>query len=361
MRIALVLDWLDKYGGAERVVSVLNKKYNFYHSYTLINNMLDRDLQKIYSKKPKISTTVLQFTGRFFRAFFPFFFLLINRIKVDKNVDLIISSSHCVAKGVKKSRKEQIHFSYFQARNFKYIWEEAPIYFGRITFFIQPLLALLRKIDKKQANQPDYIIVNSEFVKEWVRKNYGRDSIVIHPPVDLRRFQLSNEKEDYYVAVGRLVEYKRFDVIVEAFNINNKKLIIIGDGKMRKNLERISKDNIVFTGFLESEEVNKYIAKAKGFIHAGLEDFGIAPVEAQACGTPILAFKAGGALETVIENKTGVFFTEQTPLALNIAISKFEQIEFDPIIIRENSLRFSESNFLDKIDHFIKEKISLIP
>ncbi|EHO15486.1 glycosyltransferase [Myroides odoratimimus] len=363
MKKALVVDWYDKYGGAERVVAILNKEYSFDETYTMVNVMSENDLNKIYTlQNRKIITSSLQIFGKFFRVLFPLFPFFIRKLKVDSDIEMIISSSHCVAKGIRKSRKEQVHFSYFQARNFKYIWEEAALYFGVFTPLFTPLFRFLQKQDYKQAQLPDYIIVNSKFVQQWVKKNYNRDSIVIYPPVNTEKFNLCIDKEDYYVTVGRLVEYKRFDVIVKAFKDNGKRLVIIGDGSMKKKLETIAIDsqNIEFKGFLESEDVYKYISRAKGFIHAGVEDFGIAPLEAQACGTPVIAYGQGGVLETVIDGVTGVLFEEQTEVSLNKAIQFFERIEFDLNLVRQNAMRFSENNFVKNIDSYIMEKLSYI-
>ncbi|MDR0228185.1 MAG: glycosyltransferase [Flavobacteriaceae bacterium] len=358
MKRAIVIDWLDKYGGAERVISVLNKEYHFDQIYTLINIMSEHDLKKICQlDSPVVNTTFLQKTGKFFRAFFPFFPFFIKKLKVDNDIDLIISSSHCVAKGINKSRDNQIHFCYFQARNFKYVWEEAPLYFGKFSTLLAPLLRFLQKIDVEQAKQPDYIIANSKFVQNWIKEQYNRDSIVIYPPVDIHNFKLCENKEDYYVTVGRLVEYKRFDVIIEAFNTNKKKLIVIGDGKMKSKLQKMAHSNIEFKGFLESAEINNIISKAKGFIHAGIEDFGIAPIEAQACGTPVLAFGKGGVLETVIDSETGVFFHEQNPESLNNAIEIFESLTFNKAAIRQNALRFSPENFISQMNSYLNEKM----
>lgn len=358
MKKALVVDWYDKYGGAERVVAILNKVYKFDRTYALVNIMSENDLNKIYaSHNRKITTTSLQIFGKFFRVLFPLFPFFINRLKVDSDVNVIISSSHCVAKGIRKSRKDQLHFSYFQARNFKYIWEEAPLYFGIFTPLFTPLFKVLQKQDYKQAQLPDYIIVNSKFVQEWVQRNYKRESKVIYPPINTDKFSLCIDKENYYVTVGRLVEYKRFDVIVKAFRENGRKLVVIGDGNMKKYLESIATSNIEFKGFLESDEVYKYISKARGFIHAGVEDFGIAPLEAQACGTPVIAYGKGGVLETVIEGVTGVFFEEQTAVSLNKAVLAFERIEYDSYLVRQNAMRFSEDNFVKSINNFINGKV----
>lgn len=356
MKKALVVDWLDKYGGAERVLTSLQNVFQFNETHALVNIMKENDFKKIFPENYHVKTTFLQKLGNYFRLFFFVFHYFTSKIKVDKDVDLIISSSHAVAKGVKKSSDHQLHISYFQARNFKYIWDEVDLYFGKAVFLLKPLINLLRKIDIRQAQRPDFIISNSKFVQNWVKQTYNRDSVVIHPPVSLEHFTFCDAKDDYYVAIGRIVPYKRFDLVVEAFNQLDKKLIVIGDGDQLPKLKSIAKPNIQFTGYLDSAEVNKILSKAKAFIHIGLEDFGIAPIEAQACGTPVIAYKAGGVLETVINGKTGILFNEQTPASLITTIDEFENKAFNLSEIRNHAFTFSKERFEAEIREFVESK-----
>jgi glycosyltransferase involved in cell wall biosynthesis len=359
LKKALIVDWFDKYGGAERVIGKFEKIFSFDKTYTLVNIMEKEYLLKIYPKKTEvIKETFLKYFKKKFRLFFFTFHCIIRTIKIDKDVELIISSSHAVAKGIKKSNPNQLHISYFQARNFNYIWSDFELYFGKFRFFIYPLILILRKIDIQQSVNPDFIICNSIFVKDWVKKVYKRNSDVIYPPVDLKNFNLETEKEDYYICVGRLVYVKRFDIAIRAFNKLNKKLIIIGDGDQADVLKKIASKNIIFKGFLDSTEVSNYIKNAKGFIQTGVEGFGIAPIEAQACGTPVIAFAQGGVLETVINNKTGIFFNEQSESSLLEALEKFKNITFNPIEIRENALKFSSERFEYEIKSYIDKKWS---
>lgn len=361
-RLALVVDWLDKYGGAERVLSSMNSVFDFDRCYTLTNLMKKEDLEKIFPEKSKvrIEQTAVKMTGKRFRYFFLTFPFFLRALKVNSDIDVIISSSHAFAKGIKKSRnKNQLHISYFQARNLKYIWDDYRLYFKSLSFIFYPLIKILRAMDVKSAKEPDFIIANSTFVKDWVANIYSRDSIVIYPPVDLSIFSLNEQKEDYYVAVGRLELYKRFDIIVNAFNkMPDKKLKIVGDGSQFKKLKNLANKNIEFTGFVDSKGVYENIKFAKGFIHAGIEDFGIAPIEAQACGTPVIAYGFGGVLETVIDNETGVFFYNHNADDLVESITNFEKINFDYKKIRENALRFSKDNFEKNIKNFVEQKIS---
>lgn len=359
-RIALVVDWLDKYGGAERVLSSLQNVFEFESCYTLVNVMKDNDLKKIFPDDSgiKIHESFLKHAGKRFRVFFIFFYGFIKHLKIKEEETIIISSSHAVAKGIRKSNSQkQLHISYFQARNLKYIWDDYKLYFKGLSFFLYPFFKVLRNIDVRSANQPDFIISNSKFVQKWVEKIYNRKSIVIYPPVDLSLFSLNENKKDYYVAVGRIEPYKRFDIVIDAFSrLPDKKLIVIGDGSQLKELKRRATPNIEFAGFVDSKKVFEYTKEAKGFIHAGIEDFGIAPIEAQACGTPVIAYGFGGVLETVINNQTGIFFYEHTSEDLINSILKFEKIKFNYKKIRENALRFSRERFEKEIEEFVKSK-----
>lgn len=353
----MVIDWLDKYGGAERVIGKLQHIFNFHEVYTLVNIMPKEDLNKMFPlKSTVIKETFLKKFGKRFRLAFFFFYSVIKKISISKDVNIIISSSHSVAKGVKKSNPNQIHISYFQARNSNYIWEEYDLYFGKLKYIFYPIIYFLRKKDVLDGQNPDYIICNSKFVQTWVKNTYKRESIIIYPPVDLSKFTLQIEKDDYYVAVGRIVSIKRFDILVKAFRSINKKLILIGDGNEFETIKKLASENVIITGFLNSEEVNEYVKYARAFIQTGVEGFGIAPVEAQACGTPVIAFGGGGALETIIENKTGIFFDKQTPESLIDAVNRFEKMQFNPIEVRENALRFSKERFEQEIKTFVEEK-----
>lgn len=354
MKRVLVVDWLDKFGGAERVIAKLEQLYGFSEIYTLTNIMKKSDLYNITQEKPVVvQSTILQYSKKFFRLFFFTFHYFISKIKIDSSTKTIISSSHAVAKGISKSSENQLHISYFQARNFKYIWDDAPLYFGKFLFLVKPLINYLQKIDFKQAQKPDFIISNSKFVQLWVKEKYNRNSIVIYPPVALEYFPLETKKENYYVAVGRIVAYKRFDLIVEAFKNSDKKLIILGDGPELSKLKQNATENIEFKGFVDSSAVRKYISKAKAFIHIGVEDFGIAPIEAQSCGTPVIAFKAGGILETVLDGKTGMFFEKQTKESLLDAIEVFEKSNWDPTTIHLHAQTFSEERFSNEILNYV--------
>lgn len=354
MKKALVVDWLDKYGGAEKVIQALESCINFDEIHCLVNIMKPSELNKMFPNKQKINTTFLQNFGSKFRFLFPFFFNTITQIKISNDVDLIISSSHSVAKGVKKSNKNQIHISYFQAPNSNYIWQDASLYFKKIYPFAKWILPFFRKWDYNQAQNPDFILCNSKFVQNWVKVNYKRDSTVIYPPVNLNAFPLKTLKQDFYVIAGRMATIKRFDLVIEAFNSNKKRLIVIGDGEELKYLKSIAvSPNIEFLGFQNVEVLSSYLQNAKAFIQMGVEGFGIAAIEAQSCGTPVICYKKGGITETVSHNITGLFFKNQNAEALNNAIEQFEKINWNYNKIHEHAQQFSEEKFKDNILQFI--------
>ncbi len=352
----LVVDWLDKYAGSERVISSFTKIFDFEKCFTLVNVMSKKDLEKTFSnKKIEVQQTPLVLAKHKFRFLFFLFHRAVRSFKLDDDVKLIISSSHSVSKGIVKN-KNQLHISYFQARNQKYLWD-TKLYFGGFSYFINFLIKYLRRIDIKLAQNPDYIIPNSNFLKNWIKKKYNRDSYVIYPPVDISQFSLQMDKQNFYVSVGRLEKYKRFDILVKAFNKTDKNLIIIGDGSEMKKLKKLANSNITFLGYQNSNFVREQVEKAKAFIHVGVEDFGIAPVEAQSCGTPVIGYKKGGLMETVIEGKTGLFFEKQNPDSIIEAIHNFNKISFDYKAIRQNALRFSSDRFEKEFRNFVENKI----
>jgi glycosyltransferase involved in cell wall biosynthesis len=285
----------------------------------------------------------------------PFFPMLVNSFnKQTKNnkVDLVISSSWALGKGYRIGN--ETHISYLHCRNFKYVWDEAYLYFRGPLKILSFLKKPLQKFDIQSSKVPDHIITNSIFVQKWVKEKYYRSSTVIYPPVEVDDFYISKEKKDYYITVGRIVKCKRFEIIVDAFNKNGKELIIVGDGSARKGLEKQASSNIKFIGFKTKDEFKDILAKAKAFVFAAEEDFGIAIVEALAAGVPVVAYR-GGASEELINEETGILYKYQSESSLNNALYYFEKNlnKFKPELIRESSLRFSKSRFKKEIKVFI--------
>jgi len=363
LKIALVHDWLDTFAGSEKVLESLYELYKT-EIFTLIYNK--ENFRDTIFEHANIHTSFIQklpFAKTKFRNYLPLFPFAIEQFDLS-NYDIIISSSHAVAKGV-LSNTNQIHISYIHTP-IRYAWD---LYFqylndnnlerGLRSFLVKYFLHKIRIWDYISSQRVDYFIANSNHVAKRVKKFYNRDAKVIYPPVDVDKFYIS-KKDDFYITISRLVPYKKVDLIVETFTkLKNKKLIVIGDGPQLKKIKSIATDNIEILGYQPDHIIKELLSKAKAFVFAAEEDFGILPVEAQASGTPVIAFKKGGVLETVIENKTGIFFDSQTLESLKNAIIRFEkQVDnFDLSFIRKHSLKFSKERFKKEIITFINEVI----
>lgn len=355
----LVMDWLDAYAGSEQVVKYLHQLYKFDKVYTLTNIMPSEHIYKIFgSTDIDIQTTSLKLFGNKFRLALPLFPFFLKQLKIKEENALIISVTHSVVKGVtyKKSSK---HISYLVARNLKYVWDEKELYFKGVKKIASFIIPSLRKFDVRMSKKPTVIFSVSDFVSKWAIEKYNRNVLTINPPVNVDDFEYNDKKEDFYVSVGRLEPYKRFDILIETFNKNGKKLVIIGDGSLLKEYKNKSNKNIEFKGYLFPNESKEYLKKAKAFVFCGKEDFGIALLEPQVCGTPVIAFAGGGALDTVKENITGVLFEKQSVASLIKAIKKFEKIDFNTDLIRSHSLNFSVDNFKKNFSQSVNEVLKL--
>ncbi len=284
--------------------------------------------------------------------------------------DLIISSSYAVSKGV-ITGPDQLHISYVHSP-IRYAWDlqhqylrESGYYEGVKSLFVKYLLHKIRLWDNRTANGVDHFITNSKFISRRVKKVYNRNSVVIYPPVNIKEFEFNEVKKDFYMTASRMVPYKRIDLIVKSFvNMPDKTLIVIGDGPEFKKIQHLANghSNIKLLGYQSFTVLKQYMQEAKAFIFAAEEDFGITPVEAQSCGTPVVAFGKGGTTETIIDvkykNPTGIYFNEQNVESIVEAVTKFEdQIDrFDPINCRVNAERFSVERFRNEIYDFVKEK-----
>jgi glycosyltransferase involved in cell wall biosynthesis len=222
------------------------------------------------------------------------------------------------------------------------------------------VLHKIRLWDVATVNRVDHFIANSKFIAERIKKTYNRESIVIYPPVNTDFFSFQEAKEDYYFTASRMVSYKKIQLIVETFNeLPNHKLIVGGKGPDFEKIKKIAKPNIQILGYTSEDELKQYMQKAKAFVFAAEEDFGIVPVEAQSCGTPVIAFGKGGALETVIDGETGLFFHKQDVPSLLEAIEKFEKLTFNYTVIRENALKYSKQRFEKEMKEFVEEQYRL--
>lgn len=374
LRVAVVHDWLVVYGGAERVLEHILDMYPQADLFSLIDFVPSEQRHFLRGKTPK--TSFLQHmpgAQKHYRKMLPLMPLAIEQLDLTC-YDLIISSHYSVAKGV-LSGPNQVHVCYCHSP-MRYAWDHYQSYLremnlqrGPASWFARWQLHRIRGWDQQSAVAVDQFIANSQFVARRIAKFYGRDAVVLAPPVDTQLFNLVCQKEDFYVCAGRFVPFKRIDLVAEAFAaMPGKKLVLIGDGPEMEKIKSKAGPNCVFTGFLPPDEVYAYLSRARAFIFPSEEDFGIVPVEAQACGTPVIALGRGGALETVVgwssslahKKATGIFFDEQTAQSLVQAVNQFEAIESDFIAenISQHAQSFSIASFKGKFERVVNEALA---
>jgi len=357
LNVALVHYWLLKKRGGERVLKLIAKNFPQADIFTLFYNP-----DNVYDtfKQHKITTSFLQkfpFASKHYKNYLPFFPLAIEQFNLN-NYDLVISSESGVAKGV-LTNPETCHICYCHTP-MRYAWNMYHLYkrdLGPIKkFFFSPILHYIRMWDQLSANRVDYFIANSINTQKRIKKYYKRDSEVIYPPVDTKFFTPGPRKnnEDFFLVVSAMESYKNINLVIEAFRTLNKPLVVVGSGSQKVSISPGT--GINYLGQISDEVLREYYRKCKALIFPTEEDFGLVPLEAQACGKPVIAYGKGGALESVIENKTGIFFKEQTPQNLIEAINKFEGMKFDPDEIRENAERFKQEVFEDKFTKFVIKK-----
>ncbi len=355
MKVALAHDYLFQNGGAERVVLAMHELFPKAPLYVLINALSkSKDWQGITTK-----TSFLQkMPGskkhlQFYLSLMPLAWESFNFT----DYDIVLSSTSNLAKGLITPAKG-LHICYCHTPT-RYLWDGTHSYvdnlrYPRIIKKILPLvLHKLRLWDLFAAQRVDHFIANSKYISRQIKKYYNRESVVIYPPVEVDNYSISSEIKDYYVLVSRLRPYKKVDIAVRAFNELGLPLVIIGSGDELKRLKKIAKANITFLGEVDEETKIKYVQEAKAFIHPQVEDFGISAVEAMAAGRPVIAFDGGGARETVIDNITGVLFSEQSWETLVYTVLNFDHTKFDPSIIREHALKFSVKRFQDEIKEYV--------
>lgn len=360
MKVAVVHDWLVIYGGAERVLEHILDMYPQADVFSLID-FVPPDQRHFLRGKTPITSFIQQIPGakNHYRKMLPLFPLAIEQLDLS-SYDLVISSSYCVAKGV-LTGPNQVHVCYCHSP-MRYAWDhyheylrEMHLLTGPKSWFARWQLHKIRTWDVRSNNSVDHFVANSKFVAKRISKFYGRSSAIVNPPVDTTLFDLEANKDDYYVAAGRFVPFKRIDLVAEAFAaMPDKKLILLGDGPEMEKIKSKAGSNVQFLGFQPPAVVRQYLAKAKAFIFPSEEDFGIVPVEALACGTPVIAYGKGGALETVIglndaaqRPPTGLFFYEQTAASIVQAVQDFERLPgaFDPHYIHNHAAYFSIDSF----------------
>ena len=355
-KVALAHDHLFQFGGAERVLLILSNIETEAPIFTLIN---DKKITKDFLDQSRIISSSLQKIPGISKLF-RYFLLQMPRLweKTDvSNYDMVISSSSGFVKGIKTGNNTK-HICYCHAPT-RYLWDNKEEYIDKmpegkfLKIFLPRLLDKLQLWDFSKAQQVDHFIANSQYIADKIRKDYKRDSIVIHPPVQVDSFSPSDEVEDYYLIVSRLRPYKKVDLAIKAFNNLKLPLKVIGGGSELKRLKRMAHSNIEFLGEVSDEVRNQYLAKCKAFIYPQIEDFGISALEAMASGRPVIAFRRGGALETVVEDLTGTFFDEQTWESLAHKILRFDSDKYDSQSIREHARKFDESVFRQKIMNFV--------
>lgn len=361
MKVALVHDWFNDVGGAEKVVREILYCYPDADVFSLIDYFNEERRQKfLLGKKSKTSfIQKIPFSKKYYRFLFPLFPKAIEQLDLS-DYDLIISSSSSVAKGVRKS-KNQLHICYCHSPA-RYVWDLREEYLQAVTnkLFRKIFNYYLNKFkiwDLKTNSGVDYFIANSINVQQRIRNNYQRDSVVIYPPVDVHGFKISRDKKPYYIAVSRLVFYKKTSQIIKAFShYPDLNLLVAGTGPKIKKLKKLATPNVTFLGYIPTSELREKIAEAKAFIANANEDFGITVVEAQASGTPVLVPYLGGYKETVTSN-TGVFFKSQHANDIIETISAFEQNlhSFTPEDFANNVERFNKERFRQEFKSFIEK------
>jgi glycosyltransferase involved in cell wall biosynthesis len=369
MKIAIVCDWLVTFGGAERFLGHLLTCFPSADLFAVVD-FLPPEHRDFLQNKPVKTTYIQHFPGakKYYRSYLPFMPLAIEQLDLS-GYDLVISSSHAVAKGV-ITGPDQLHISYVHTP-IRYAWDMQHQYLkdsglnkGIKGYIAKRILHKIRLWDQRTANGVDFFIANSSYIARRIKKTYRREAEVMLSPVDTTEFTPHAHKEDFYLIASRMVPYKKMDLIVESFALMpDKRLVVIGDGPELEKVKAKARDNIEILGFQSTESLIHYMQRAKALIFAAEEDFGLIPLEAQACGTPVIAFGKGGALETVRgldqENPTGVFFPKQSVAAICRAVSEFERHQ--TLLTVENCVnnakQFSPMLFCEKFRAFVKDKM----
>jgi len=357
-KIALVFDWMTNNGGAERVNLLLHKMFPQAPIYTSIFN---HEIIKGF-EKAAITTSFIQnlpFAQRkhqLYLKLMPYAYELFDL----SNYDIVISSSHACAKGV-ITKPETMHLCYCHTP-MRYAWDNWHSYIREykmnsiLKYFAKKSLHKIRMWDRLSADRVDHFIANSETTKQRINKYYKRDSEIIHPMIDINRFEIAKETKGYFLAVGRLIPYKKFDLIIEAFNQIGLPLKIVGEGIIENELKNKAKGNIEFLGNIDDKTLQKVYSECEALIFPQVEDFGITSLEAMASGRPVIAFNQGGAIDTIIDYKTGIFFNKQTPEHLIGAIENYQKNKkkFISQDIRKHAQKFDQEEFQNKLIDFIE-------
>lgn len=365
MKVAIVHEWLTTYAGSEKALEQIVGLFPEADLFCVVDFLPEH--QRGFLGGHEITTTFIQnfpLARKKYRSYLPLMPFAINRFDLS-GYDLVISSNHAVANGV-RTTTEQLHVSYTYSP-MRYAWDlreqylkESNLDKGIKGFTARLVLSLLKKWDYRKAQDIDYFIAISDFIKDRIWRSYGKKSVVIYPPVDTEFYKVGAVKSDFYLVASRMVPYKMTSLIVSAFaDMLEKKLVVIGDGPDFERVKKCAGDNVEILGYRDDLVLREYLQKAKALIFAAEEDFGILPVEAQACGTPVIGYGKGGLLETVNgvgeDNPTGVFFDEQNERSIVNAVHVFEENtgKFTVENCRKNALRFSERDFSARFKRYI--------
>jgi len=361
MKIALVHDYLVQYGGAERVLECFTELFPYAPIYTLVYN---EDLMHGKFSGKNIRTSFIQklpfakIRHRIFPQFMP---MAIEQFDFS-DYDIVLSDSSSYAKGI-ITEPETLHICYMHTP-MRYAWDDCQKYtsdfdFPRLVKKIIPfIMNYIRVWDRVSADRPDKIIANSGFVARRIKKYYKRDSVVIHPPVETDNFFISSERDNYFLMVGRMLAYKRHDIVIKAFNQLGLPLKIIGRGPEMKKLKKLAKANIEFLDRVPDEKLADFYAKCQAFIFPQEEDFGIVAIEAMASGRPIIAYRGGDIVEHAEEGKEGIFFDRQTAEDIIMAVKKYKEADYNPEAIREKAKKFDKAVFKAKIKDYVEREFA---
>jgi glycosyltransferase involved in cell wall biosynthesis len=370
MRVAIIHDWLITTRGGEKCLESFCTLFPSADLYTLVYAP-DRVSSLIKSMNIRVSRlNNVPRIERIYRYCLPLFPRVIESFDL-RDYDLILSSSHCVAKGIFPHRA--LHIAYVHAP-MRYVWDMHNAYFGRDASLLARVgMSLWRRYlqrwDVGASQRVDRFLANSRNVAVKIQELYGRQATVIHPPVDLERFHLSTRQEPYYLVVSALVPYKRIDIAIGAFNEMRLPLKIVGEGPLRSRLEGSAGPNVEFLGWVDDAVLADLYGSCQALVFPGEEDFGIVPLEAQACGRPVIAYGKGGALETVVPLKAsaqndaepnGIFFSEETPRGLIGALELYQKRQslFEPEKIREHAAQFSAQHFREQVYEYVQARLS---
>lgn len=355
--LAIVTDQLTGgIGGAESILFSLYEIFPEAPTYTTVYN---KDIMPEEFRHREVFTSLIQnlpFAKRFYKSYFPLMPFAVEFLDL-QNYDIVFSSHHSVAKGI-IPRPDAVHICYCHSPA-RYIWDLFWFYskskkFTRLKKILTSIIfQYMRVWDATSANRVDYFLANSRYTAARIKKFYNRNSEILHPPVNTEKFN-HEDTYDYYLMIGRLVSYKGYELAIEAFNETGKKLVIIGDGVEFSSLKAKAGKNVFMTGRINDRELVKYMNNCRGLVFPGKEDFGIVMAEAQAAGKPVIAYKAGGALDIVLDMETGVFFKEQTADSLNAAIRRTESVKWDHRHIKNYSKKFDKRIFTGRITEIIE-------